>query len=102
FFLAVIYNIRTSPTSFFYPNAFLFPVMDNFFAFFLQFFFYQCIDICLRMVVKIIFLIDIDKNIIPFEIWAKSSQAFLNWFAVICGNRGVGTFSFVDEFDSLV
>ena len=59
-------------------NAYLLigPLFDELFGLFLQLVFYQGFYVLIRELIKVVILVDVDKEIVPFDKGAKATFAF--------------------------
>ena len=73
-------NIMPSPSCFFHTNAFVFPIMYNLIYFLLNLYLQLMSSIISSSdkVIPIVLFININKHVVPFYKWSKTTFSFLN------------------------
>ena len=68
--------MKPSPASLLNAYLLIGPLFDELFGFFLQLVFYQGFYVLIRELIKVVILVDVDKEIVPFDKGAKATFAF--------------------------
>src|SRR5690606_23673705 len=88
------------PSCFFNFNPFFLPMMYQFFFFLFQLIFNQFFNIIIRKIIPVVFLIDIDEDVVPLDEWTESSFAFYYGKIFIPIYWCIGLLFLFDQFDS--
>ena len=82
--------------------TFLWPFLNYFLGFFLEFLFYQKDDITLGEMLEIVLLAYADEHIVPLDKRTKTTCSLGNFLTIVYGDGGIGFLFLVDNLLSLV
>ena len=89
--------MKPSPARFFNAYLLIGPLFDKFFGLFLQLFFYEGFYVLIRELIKVVVLVDVDKEVVPFDKGTKASLTLGHPMAFVGIDWRVGLFFLGDD-----